>query len=450
MYLRSALQDISEQKRAEEHIEFLAYYDSLTELPNRKLAKDRAEQILHHAKRDGTKVAFILIDIDNFNAINSSLGQESGNILINSIGSKIKKSMRESDIVSRHGGDEFLVVVTGLGDISGVVHAIEKIREVFEAPFILDGHVFSITASIGIALYPEGGEEFCTLFQKAEIAMYTAKAEGKNTYSIFQENMNQNLIAHLELNTQIKNALKNNEFILHYQPQVDPLLKTIVGVEALIRWKHPLRGMVPPSEFISVAESSGLIVHLGEWIIHEACRQAALWQEKGMGVCVAVNISAVQFKRSDLKRVIKDALQFSGLRPENLELELTESILMHDAENTLEAVRELKNLGIKFSIDDFGTGYSSLAYLKRFAVDKLKIDRSFVIDILHDKDDAAIVNTIIQMAKTLNLKTIAEGVENQEVTDALMRYGCDEIQGFHFAKPMEAEMFCDFYRRYGV
>jgi len=424
----------------------LLYYDPLTALPNRALAKEVGGQLLYHSKKEECKVIFILIDIDNFNAVNNSLGYEAGNTVIKSIASRLKESMSEADIISRYAGDEFLIVLKGVFDAYDVVSAVEKTINIFEKPFELEGHVFAVSVSMGVSFFPDFGDSFCTLFQKAEIAMYSAKKDGKNTYHIYNDNMDKNPIQHLELNNKIKDGIKNSEFILHYQPQIDISQNRIVGVEALIRWKHPELGMIPPLDFIPAAESSGLIVSLGEWIIKEACRQASEWKKEGVDLCVAVNISAVQFKRGDLKKVVKESLDSCAVEPCRLELELTESILMHDAENTLLVVNELKELGVQLSIDDFGTGYSSLAYLKRFAVDKLKIDKSFVADILHDKDDATITNTIIQMAKNLGLKTIAEGVESREIVDALTDYGCDEIQGYYFAKPMDAEAFAMFYR----
>jgi EAL domain-containing protein (putative c-di-GMP-specific phosphodiesterase class I) len=278
--------------------------------------------------------------------------------------------------------------------------------------------------------------------------MYKAKDSGKNTYCIFTPQMNQNLIGQFKLQNDLKSALQNNEFILHYQPLIDLSDHRITGAEALIRWNHPSMGMIPPISFIPLAESSGLIVPIGEWVIQEACRQGAAWHKEGKEITVAINISAVQFKRGNLEEVIKDALRSSGLNPYFLELELTESILINDVENVLKTLQSLKVLGIQLSIDDFGTGYSSLTYLKRFAVDKLKIDQSFVRDIADDQEDAVIVKTIIQMAKSLNLKTIAEGVENEAVLRVIETYGCDEVQGYYFAKPLEPSVFEAYYKEH--
>lgn len=295
-------------------------------------------------------------------------------------------------------------------------------------------------------MYPDDGDNFDSLLQQADTAMYKSKEHGRSSYCFFAENMNVEIMEHLCIQNDLKKAIEQNEFVLHYQPQMDLKQNRISGAEALIRWNHPERGMIPPMSFIPTAESSGLVVQIGEWVIKEACRQAVEWSKRGIHLTMAVNISAIQFKRGNLEEVVRQALDESGLNPQLLELELTESILIHDTEKVLEAVQRLKSLGIQLSIDDFGTGYSSLSYLKRFAVDKLKIDQSFVKDIVNDQEDAAIVKAVIQMAKSLNLKTIAEGVENIEVLNIINGYGCDEVQGYHFAKPLEAVNFEQYYK----
>ncbi|HEX5329119.1 PAS domain S-box protein, partial [Sulfuricurvum sp.] len=433
--------DITERKHAEQQIEHMAHHDALTGLANRTLAKIKAEQIMVHAKRTNAKAAFLFIDLDGFKAINDTLGHSVGDLMLKNVSSRLKESIRESDTISRQGGDEFLLILSDIQENDAIVSIAKKILTILEKPFEINTHTLSVSGSIGIALYPDHGETYEMLLQSADTAMYKAKESGKNGYHFYTQQMSQNILDQFKIQNDLKNALENKEFILFYQPQIDLSSNRIIGVEALIRWQHPMMGMMPPMSFIPIAEGSGLIVPIGQWVIEESCRQAALWQKMGIELCVAVNISAMQFKRGNLEEIVKNALFASQIDPHHLELELTESIIMHDADNTLQSVRNLKALGVQLSIDDFGTGYSSLSYLKRFAVDKLKIDQSFVRDILQDRDDAAIVKTIIQMAKNLNLTTIAEGVENQEVLSIIQEFGCDEVQGYHFAKPMSADDF---------
>lgn len=444
------VQDITNQKTIEKRIEHMAHHDALTGLPNRILAKDRTDQAIAHAKRHNTTIALLFIDLDEFKTINDSLGHSAGDTTLQIIASRLKKCIRESDIISRQGGDEFLIILTDIEVVNNIITITEKLLQEFEKPFLINNQPFSTSASIGIATYPANGDNFELLLKNADTAMYKAKESGKNTYCFYTEQMNHNLIGQLKIQHDLKNGLANGEFILFYQPQIDLASNHITGVEALIRWNHPLLGMMPPMSFIPIAESSGLIVPIGEWVIYEACRQAAAWHTMGIEITVAVNISAVQFKRGNLESLVKNALKTSGLHPYFLELELTESILINDVENILKTVQALKALGIQLSIDDFGTGYSSLSYLKRFAVDKLKIDQSFVRDILSDQEDAAIVKTIIQMAKCLNLKTIAEGVENELVLRVIDSYGCDEVQGYHFAKPMKTAEFESYYYQFNT
>ncbi|HEX5328753.1 sensor domain-containing protein [Sulfuricurvum sp.] len=440
--------DISERKAIDTKIEYLAHHDALTGLPNRILVKERAEQIMAHAKRSGTKAAFLFIDLDGFKGINDTLGHSAGDAMLKTIALRLKECVRESDTISRQGGDEFLLILSDVKDPNATALTAEKILKELEKSFEVATHTLSASGSIGIALYPDHGETFETLLQSADTAMYKAKESGRNAYCFYSQQMNHNLIGQFKIQNDLKSALLQDQFLLHYQPQIDLSSNRIIGVEALIRWNHPQLGMIPPMSFIPIAESNGLIAKIGQWVIDEACRQAALWQEMGIELTVAVNISAVQFKRGNLEEVVSNALSTSKINPKYLELELTESIIMHDADNTLASVRNLKALGVQLSIDDFGTGYSSLAYLKRFSVDKLKIDQSFVRDILQDKEDATIVKTIIQMAKNLNLKTIAEGVEDLHVLSVIDAYGCDEVQGYHFAKPMKNTHFEEYYKNF--
>jgi len=434
------LSDITERKEAQDYIDFLSHHDALTGLPNRLLLKDRLSQALAFADRDGKKVALLLLDIDNFKAINDTLGHGVGDELLQAAATRLRKGMRESDTICRQGGDEFIIALPGLEDNQAVCRCMEDILSRLNAPFSIRGHELTISASIGAALYPDDGETFETLFAKADMAMYNAKEAGRNTGCFFDDAMNANAQANLRLQNDLARALERQELVLHYQPQFDLASGAMVGVEALIRWQHPERGLLPPGHFISLAEDSGLIVPIGEWVLREACRQAAAWQAAGLPpLTMAVNLSALQFKRGSLTLTVAEALSTTGLPAELLELELTESILIKDTENVLQTVRALKGMGIQLSVDDFGTGYSSLAYLKRFAVHKLKIDRSFVHHMADNADDAAIVRAIIQMAKSLNLSTIAEGVEDPRLPDLLRVAGCNQAQGFLFAKPLPAD-----------
>jgi diguanylate cyclase (GGDEF)-like protein/PAS domain S-box-containing protein len=440
--------DITQRKKDEEKIYNMMHRDTLTGLANRMLAKNRTEQIIATAKRDKVKNAFLFLDLDDFKRINDSLGHPIGDNILKAVASRLKESIRESDVISRQGGDEFLIILPNVKSEDEITIVAKKILAELEKPFDVNTHTLNISGSIGISIFPEDGTSFESLLQSADTAMYKAKEMGRNNYCFYTQQMKHNIIGQFKLQNDLKKALHNKEFVLYYQPQIDLSTGTIIGAEALIRWVHPKLGMIPPMQFIPIAESSGLIVEIGQWVIEEACRQAAHWHQNGMKISVAINISAVQFKRGDLLTTISDALVQSQLDPTYLELELTESIMMHDVETTLQTVKSLKTLGLLLSIDDFGTGYSSLAYLKRFAVDKLKIDQSFVRGVLQDREDAVIIKAIVQMASSLNFKTIAEGVEDVNVLEIIKSYGCDEVQGYYFAKPMEALDFEKFYLKF--
>jgi len=434
--------DISERKIAEQQIEFLAYHDPLTGLPNRLLLQDRFEHAMACADRAKTKLALLFLDLDNFKNINDSLGHGAGDALLKEVASRLAECVRETDTISRQGGDEFLVVLPDLSDTDDALPVLAKILERLQEPFYADDDELSTSVSMGVAIFPNDGSDFETLLKKADMAMYRAKGAGRNAYRFFDEIMNVEAVEHLTMRNGLHRALERGEFVLHYQPQIELAGGEVVGAEALIRWNHPELGLVPPGRFIPVAEESGLIVPIGEWVLHEACRQAMAWKRAGLPeLSIAVNLSAVQFKRSNVEKAVICALQSSGFDPALLELELTESILIQNVEQVLAAVKRLKLLGVKLSIDDFGTGYSSLSYLKRFDIDKLKIDQSFVRDLARDEDDAAIVRAIIQMARSLNLKTVAEGVEDIGILRRLRLLHCDEAQGYHIARPMPAEAF---------
>ncbi|MDR3391486.1 MAG: EAL domain-containing protein [Sulfuriferula sp.] len=441
-YVVSMALDVTERKAAQAQIEFLAYHDALTQLPNRLLAKDRMEMAIHSADRNQTKSALLFLDLDNFKTINDSLGHVVGDALLKQVALSLRGCLRDTDMLSRQGGDEFLIVLPDIRDGDAIMIVAEKILESLTHPFDIDHHALSTSLSIGIAVYPNDGADFDTLLKKADTAMYQAKESGRNTYRFHTEQMNANAVDHLQIRNGLRQALEKNEFVLYYQPQISLASGAVIGAEALLRWQHPGMGMVLPGRFISVAEDCGLIVPIGDWVLQEACRQAVIWQQAGLPeLVIAVNLSAVQCKRGDLEQSVTRALTESGLDPAYLELELTESILIQDAEKVLGKVRRLKSLGIKLAIDDFGTGYSSLSYLKRFDVDKLKIDQSFIRDMADDPNDAAIVRAIIQMARSLNLKTIAEGVEDERQLSLLHLQHCDEIQGYYFARPMPANEF---------
>ncbi|MCX7145285.1 MAG: PAS domain S-box protein [Sulfuritalea sp.] len=440
--------DISERKAAEAKIAFLAHHDPLTGLPNRLLLKDRMGQAIVHAERTGNKVALLFVDLDRFKAVNDSFGHPAGDALLRDAAQRLLACMRDSDTISRHGGDEFLVVLTDLQDSEVPAQIAAKIMATLGEPFQIETHEATISASVGIAVYPEDGVGFDELLQKADTAMYHAKEAGRNAFRFYTERMNADAQERLDLHGRLRRALERDEFVLYYQPVVDLKSGQVVGGEALVRWASPDRGLVAPGQFIPAAEHSGLIVPLGEWVLQEACRELANWHAQGCPqLSLSVNISSIQFRRGDVEETVLRALAASGASPAALELELTESILIDGAEQVLATIGRLQTLGVRLAIDDFGTGYSSLAYLKRFAVDKLKIDQSFVRDIVTDRDDAAIVRAVIQMAASLDLKVVAEGVETEAVAAELRAMHCDLVQGYHFGRPMPA---ADFRRLIGL
>ncbi|MDA8383043.1 MAG: EAL domain-containing protein [Betaproteobacteria bacterium] len=438
--VRGSYIDITERKEAQAQIEFMAYHDALTGLPNRLLAKDHMELAMSFAERAHAQVALLFLDLDNFKTINDSLGHPIGDALLKAVSARLGECLRAPDTLARQGGDEFLIVLSDVRDAETITAAAETILERLAKPFDIEGQELSTSLSLGIAVYPDDGTDFETLLRKADTAMYHAKEAGKNTYRFHTEQMNIDAVEHLQMRNGLRKALARGELVLYYQPQINLSTLAVTGVEALIRWNHPERGLIPPKRFIPIAEDSGLIVPIGEWVLREACRQAVAWRQAGLPeLTVAVNLSAVQFRHGRLEKSVAQALNESGLAAHRMELELTESILIQDTENALATVRRLKAIGVKLSVDDFGTGYSSLAYLKRFDVDKLKIDQSFVRDMVDDPSDAAIVHAIIQMARSLHLAVIAEGVEDARMLAALREQACDEAQGYHFAEPMPPE-----------
>jgi diguanylate cyclase len=442
--LLATVRDISDRKLAEEQVQFLAYYDALTGLPNRTLLKDRVAKALAAAQRQEQKVAFLFLDLDRFKDINDSLGHSVGDLLLQGIAERLKTWGREQDTVARLGGDEFLIMVTHVKDLIDVAVAAERLMDAMTAAFVVQGRFFNVSCSVGVSIFPEHGTDCETLIKNADAAMYGAKDGGRNNFRFFSEEMNAQVVERLTLESSLRSALAKEELFLVYQPQMDVVTKRVTGLEALLRWQHPELGLVPPDKFIKIAENSGLIVPIGEWVLRTACRQAKKWQEDGLPpVSVAVNVSAVQFRQQGFCNVIRSALLETGLAPRYLELELTESLLLADADVTLSVLRELKSMGLTLAIDDFGTGYSSFSYLRQFQVNKIKIDRLFIRDVTVNPDDAAITTAIINMAKGLRLRVTAEGVENDAQMAFLRAHHCDEIQGYHFSKPLAVDKVAD-------
>jgi diguanylate cyclase (GGDEF)-like protein/PAS domain S-box-containing protein len=442
--VEGTLVDITERKVAEERVQSLAYYDALTGLPNRILLHDRLSKAIAMAHRQKHKVALLFLDLDRFKIINDSLGHSVGDLLLQDVAERLKSFAREQDTVARLGGDEFLIVLTNITDIPCAAVAAERFMDAMTAAFVIQGHSLSIGCSLGISIFPEHGVDNETLIQHADAAMYSAKDGGRNNFRFFTADMNAQAVKRLTLENGLRLALDRKELFLAYQPQMDTLTGKITGLEALLRWQHPELGLVPPDQFIGIAENSGLIIPIGEWVLRTACSQARTWQDEGLpALSVAVNVSAVQFREQGFCELIGRVLRETGLAPQHLELELTESLLLARADVTLSVLQELKAMGVTLAIDDFGTGYSSFSYLRQFRVSKLKIDRVFIRDVAVNPDDAAITTAIIRMAKSLNLKVIAEGVEDEAQMSFLRAHQCDEIQGYYFSKPLTVDEIAD-------
>ena len=424
----------------------LANFDTLTGLPNRAQLDEHLQYAIHVAKRHSGRLALMFIDIDHFKYINDTLGHRVGDVLLVELAKRLRRVLREEDIVSRLGGDEFIVMSPDLNERTAG-HVAQKVLAAIGEPYDIEQHELSVTASIGLALYPADGEDLESLSKKADTAMYRAKQEGRNGYRFFTAEMQARSARHLQLGNALRHALDRDEFSVHYQPQLTLCDGRVVGAEALLRWQHPELGLVPPAEFIPVAEDNGLILLIGEWVLRQAVAQAKAWLASDLPpLVIAVNLSAVQFRHPALPDLVTRILDEAGLPPEYLELELTEGVAMHDPQGAIAVMNNLHERGVRMSIDDFGTGYSSLGYLKKFNVYKLKIDQSFVRDIRTDPEDKAIVSAIIQMAKSLGLATIAEGVETAGQLAFLREQGCDEVQGYYYSKPLTAELFAAFVR----
>jgi diguanylate cyclase (GGDEF)-like protein len=446
--------DITARKRAEEKITKMAYFDVLTSLPNRYLFKDRLNQAILYAEKYKKLIAIIYLDLDDFKRINDTFGHNFGDKFLQAVSDRLEKNIRRIDTlarveednlettIARLGGDEFTILLREIKETQDASRVAQRIVDLFSQPFHIEDRVIFLSTSIGIALYPNDGKDVDTLLKNADTAMYHAKEKGRNHYQFFSAHMNIEALERFSLENSLRNTIDKEDFQLYYQPQYDSSADKIIGVEALIRWMHPDRGMLLPDTFIPIAEESGLIITIGNWVLKTACKQNRAWQLAGFPpIYVTVNISGMQFKQKNFAESIAQTLLDTDLEPQYLELELTESILMEPTDTTFDTLNELKATGVRLAIDDFGRGYSSLGYLKRLPIDTLKIDRSFVRDILSSSDDRAIIKAIISLARTLNLRVIAEGVETHEQLTYLREQGSDGIQGFLLSKPMTPNSF---------
>ena len=436
--------DITERKQAEKHIEHLAYYDPLTDLPNRKLFSDRLTQNILRAKRNEQTLALLYIDLDHFKNINDSLGHPVGDMLLKAVAELLSENLRKSTTVSRLGGDEFAIIIEDISTPLDAINVADKVIDLLRTPLRFTEHEIFVSASIGIAIYPNDGGDFNALLKNADTAMYHAKKQGRNNYQFYSAEMNAELEKKMSIEAKLRRALDKDEFILNYQPQVDLEIGEITGVEALIRWYPDGSGPIPPAEFIPVAEETGLILEVDKWVMLTACTQMRHWHEVGFkNRRISVNISGFHFRRARILETVDTTLKETGLKPDCLEIEITESVLMENVEEAISTLEQLRSRGIHIAVDDFGTGYSSLNYLKRLPINKIKIDRSFISDVTTDPDNAAITRTIIAMAQNLNREVIAEGVETKEQLDFLHAEGCNQVQGYYFAKPLSADAFND-------
>jgi diguanylate cyclase (GGDEF)-like protein len=432
-YLINVVEDVTARRRADEKIAHLAHYDALTDLPNRVLFREQIERELKRTGR-GEQFALLYIDVDEFKGINDSLGHHVGDDLLKAVAGRIRSCIRETDLVARLGGDEFAVIQTAVRNTDEVVEFVTRIQEAIRQPYQCLGHELSTDASIGVALAPQDGTDLDQLIKNADLAMYGAKADGRRTYRFFEPAMDASAKARLAMEQDLRQALADGSFEIHYQPLVDLRRDEVTGCEALLRWRHPERGMISPAEFIPVAEDTGLINELGEWVLRTACAEAASWPDH---IRLAVNVSPVQLKCQTVALKIAGALAASGLAPRRLELEITEAVLIRDDEAALAILHQLRAIGVRIALDDFGTGYSSLSYLKRFPFDKIKIDRCFVSDVAEIDGSSAIVQAVVNIAASRNMTTTAEGVETLEQREILRKLGCTEMQGYLFsaAKP---------------
>ena len=434
------LDEVAERKKAEEQLAYLAKFDGVTGLPNRHMFYDRLSQALAQAKRLSAPLACMFVDLDRFKAINDTYGHSVGDLLLGQFGERLKQCVRSRDTVARLGGDEFAVLLETLAKPTDADVVAQKVLDAVAKPFDLAGRESYVGASIGISLYPQHDDDITPLLQKADVAMYVAKQQGRNNFKHYSSEMDRNTALRMALETSLRGALERDEFLLHYQPKASLVDGTMTGLEALVRWQDSKRGLVSPAQFIPILEESGLIVPVGEWIIDAVCRQISSWQAQGIAVRpVAVNLSARQFKQRELAQAVRATLDRHNVDPSLIQFEITESMLMDDPNAALRVMQDLKSAAIRLSVDDFGTGYSSLAYLKRFPLDELKIDRTFVNDVASDTGNASIILAVINLAHNLKLKVVAEGVENRMQMMFLKTHGCNEMQGYYFARPMGVE-----------
>lgn len=438
----SVFSDISTAKESQEMLEHLAQYDQLTELPNRVLLHDRMEQALFKAERDGQMLGLMLLDLDNFKTVNDLLGHKSGDILLMLVAERLLSCVRNSDTVARLGGDEFVVLLPDCKSADNIIVVTRKILRKLSAPFDIEENQVFVSASIGITVYPNDGETSDVLLQNADTAMYHIKQNEKNNFQFFTASMQEHILTRIKLSSELRLALTRDEFFVLYQPKVDLDTGKITGMETLVRWQHPEYGLINPGDFIPLAEETGIIIPLGEWVLRQACEQCKRWQDDGLGALrISVNISGRQFKNENLLEMVASVIQDTGIEAGLLELEITETTIIQDIEVTIDILWKLREIGVLLSIDDFGTGYSSLNYLKRFPLDILKIDRSFIMDLNRDPNDRAVVEAIISLSRHLKMKVIAEGVETVEQLNFLKKEQCDEVQGYLIAKPLPAEEF---------
>jgi diguanylate cyclase (GGDEF)-like protein/PAS domain S-box-containing protein len=433
--------DITEIKRYQDELEHQANHDALTGLANRNLLRDRLQQAVALAHRSGRKFTVVLIDLDNFKLINDSLGHALGDDVLKILAERMSGCIRDGDTVARPGGDEFVLVAVEQDQESDIYRVVHRVMTAIAQPFAIGVREFKVTCSVGIATFPDDGADADTLLRNADAAMYEAKGLGRNTFRLYSPEMNSHIGERLTLEAELWRALERDELLLHYQPKVHLPTGRIVGVEALIRWNHPQRGMVPPGAFVPVAEESGLILEVGRWVIATACAQCVAWREAGLPpIPVAVNMSARQLHDPDIVKIVRTVLDMTGLAADQLEIEITESAAMLNADEAVHFMTQLRDMGVRISLDDFGTGYSSLSYLKRLPVTGLKIDQSFIRELEHDADDAAIVRAVIAVASALALDVTAEGVETAAQVRFLNAYGCRQAQGYYFARPVPADV----------
>ena len=434
--------DLSEQKRTAKHIHHLAYYDVLTDLPNRQQFNERCEHGLEQARRKNQSVAVLFLDLDRFKHVNDNLGHPVGDELLRIVAQRLKGTLRHEDTVARLGGDEFIILLENTGSIYDIERVARKILATLAQPFMVHNHKLDIGTSIGISCYPRDGEDVTTLIKHADLAMYLAKEQGRGNFQFYESHLTERAKERLFLEGELREALNREELLVYYQPQFALTGDRLIGAEALLRWRHGELGMIPPDKFIPIAEDSGLIVSIGEWVLSTACLQAKALLDSGQGFQrMAVNLSGVQIERSDILATVRRVLADTGLPPEHLELEITETYIMRQAQRNIRIMEDLRALGVALAIDDFGTGQSSLSYLKLLPVDKLKIDRSFVMDIPQDNNDMAITRAILALGHSLRLTVLAEGVETAEQADFLKELECDEAQGYYYSRPLDAASF---------